>query len=325
MYNSELKERFLCAFTNSENVRNVYRLIFRQTERTEEDLGKDVYMMAPDDRGCREMATSLVSLRGESRDKRLYLLKQYVRWCVKEGIPGASEAFLEVQPSWFVRIREKMVGSSVDMLRHLNEAFEKPDAKTIDIVFRCFLWLGFMGLDEDDAVSLKRSDVDIGARTVIVETETERKTYPIPGEAVTDFALCRSLDFFFRYSASYLAPAPIQRVASSQLLRGLRSETTRNYLANSISARQKKKREENPKVRILSYTSARISGHFSRMYEMERAGVSPDFSTIVSLEIDRAEEKRDGTKPATPRPQREYAKKKAYSADYKYWKYVFGI
>lgn len=325
MYNSERKERFLAEFTNSENVRNAYRLIFRQTEKTEAALDKDVCEMTPDDEGCRELATKLVSFRGESKDKRLYLLKQYVRWCVREGIPGASEAFLGVQPSWFVRIREKMVGSSADMLRHLNEAFEKPEAKTVDIVFRCFLWLGFMGLDEDDAVGLKIGGVDIRSGTVIVETEEERKTYPIPDEAAADFSLCRSLDFFYRFSAVYLAPAPIQRTPSVQFLRGIRSETTRDYLAHAISVRQKKKRAEDRSVRVLSYTSARISGYFSRMYEMERAGVSPDFSTIVSLEIDKADEKRDGTKPGTPRAQREYVKKKAYSEDYKYWKYVFGI
>lgn len=319
MYNPEQKERFIADFTESENTAANCRRLFNQTEPFEEKAGCDLCAMRPEDPLCRELASKLVSLRGESREKRLDTAKSYVRWCVKNEVPGAALDFLNVTPSWYGRFRQRMAGSPGDLLRLLDQSFDKPQAETVDVVYRCYLWLSFMGLDAEESVKLTEQDVSLQSRTV----RSGEKTYPIPAEAFEDFKQCRSLPGFVFVHPKYNGPSYIERPDSPQFLKGLRSETDETYLSTAVYRAQKKNAGENG--RIVSCTSLQASGLFYRTYEAERAGIEPDFKRLAEEETVRAEEKRGETYSNTLFRQRVTQKRKALEDDYERWKFVFGI
>ena len=319
MYNAEQKERFIRDFTESENTAANCIRLFNQTEPFEEKAGCDLCAMRPEDPLCRELASKLVSLRGESREKRLDTAKSYVKWCVKNEIPGASLDFLNVTPSWYGRFRERMTGSPGDLLRILDASFDRPEQETVDVVYRCFLWLSFMGLDAEESVSLTAEDVSLPSRTVT----SRGKAYPIPSEAMEDFRKCRNLPGFTFVHPKYNRPSYIERPDSPQFLRGQRSETDAAYLSAAVYRAQKKNAGEHS--RIVSCTSLQASGLFYRTYEAERAGIPPDFKSIAERETAEAEQKRGETYSDTIFKQRLFQKRKALEDDYERWKFVFGI
>ena len=311
MYNEELKERFLSSVTESENTRNVYRNIFSSTEKTEIALGKDVSAMTPEE--GREIAAQLVGLRGESRVKRLYLLKQYVRWCVREGIEGATLDFLEVTANSFAGIREKMVSGPEDLKRRLDGIFGKTEEDTVRNTYRCYLWLGYMGVPESGAVALRTENVDLNSRTV----EAGGKTYPIPDAAMPDFRSCATLTEFVFAHPGYNRISYLKRYGGEELLRGIRSAPAVQNMRVSV-VRAQKESDGN-----LTYGTLAMSGLFRNTFERERAGVEPDFSGIARQEAEDAV-KRNGTKSGPYYlGQRAATIETTMRKDYERWKFIF--
>ena len=310
MYNEELKERFLASATESENTRNVYRNIFKTAEKTERKLGKDVSAMTPEE--GKEIAAELVGLRGDSRVKRLYLLKQYVRWCVRERVEGATLDFLKITANDFAGIREKMVSGPEDLRQRLDDIFGKTEEDTVRNTYRLYLWFGYMGVPESDAISARTEDLDLTSRTITLRGTV----YRIPDAAVPDFRSCATLTEFVFPHPGYNRTSFVKRYAGDELLRGIRSAPNAQNLRASV-ARAQKGSEGN-----LSYTSLALSGLFRSTYERERAGIEPDFSGIARRSAEDAAEK-NGTNNADYVNTRTAIIKSAMRNDYERWKFIF--
>ena len=311
MYNEELKNRFLESVTESENTRNVYRNIFKTSAKTEEKLGKDVSAMTPEEGA--EIAEALVGLRGDSRAKRLYLLKQYVRWCVREGVEGATLDFLDVTANSFTGIREKMVSGPEDLKRRLDGIFGKTEEDTVRNTYRCYLWLGYMGVPEDMAIAVRTGDVDLIGRTVAADGVT----YRIPDAAMADFRSCVTLDSFVFPHPGYNRTSYIQRYDGDELLRGIRSAPTARILRSAVVKAQKDS-EAN-----LTYRAMALSGLFRRTFERERAGVEPDFFGIAVREAEESAEKNGMSDKTRYVMNRAATMANAMRDDYERWKFVF--
>lgn len=313
MYNEELKERFLESVTESEHTRAVYRGIFRITEKFEIEAGLDVCEM--DSVTGKKTAESLLNLSGASVEKRLTLLKQYVRWCVKNNVPGAALGFLDVRPTPpYNRMRDKMVSGARMLRDYLNIVFDPPEENTVHNLYRCYLWLAFMGAPYDRIAEIRRSDVDLAARTVTVYGEI----LSIPDEAIPEFRNCANLERFgIRDSGKELIRYP-----GGMLLNGTNDSVNPVNIRVKVSTLEKKACDEGWTKRRLSYNNTRLSGIFSRAMRDEMTGVKPDFSEAAQkLE---AEDARTGAVPKEEtRAYRISERERGLRQDYRRWKLVF--
>ena len=316
MYNEELKERFIREATESEHTANIYRKIFRITEKHEADAGLDVCEM--DAVTGKSVADSLVNISGSSIEKRLMLVKQYVRWCVRNNIPGASLAFLDVVPMPpYGKIRSKMVSSPLMLRDYLDTAFDNPDKKSIHNVYRCYLWLGFMGIPGDLVTSLTVSDVDLRERTVRCLGEE----FFIPDEAMPEMRNCVTLNGF---SVDYPSVSIRPRASGTRILRGFSDNTNLITLRVKTSEFGKKAEDRGLTDKRITYAYAKLSGIFYRAFRNEMAGIAPDFSR----EAERMEDENERVSPDIKQETRQYRvtmRVKGLKQDYKRWKLVFRV
>lgn len=318
MYNPELKERFIAEATQSEHTALVYRRIFEITEAFEEKLQKDICEM--DSQSGRPLADAITNVSGESIEKRLSLVKQYVRWCVRNGVPGATDSFLGVVPNPFSQIRKRMVSGPIMMRDYLNLVFDWPGELTVHNVFRCLMWLGFMGVAADRAYTLSANDVDLERRIVRVDD----MICEIPDEAMPEFRNCVMQTGFFRVVNRGKTAQMTPRASGNLLLRSLVEGANPENIKIRISINQRAAEESGKTDKRLSYEHARLSGFFYRMFQREMAGEPVDFREIA----ERLEEESARLKPGNKADDKSAklriaARDRGLCADYRRWKIAF--
>ena len=95
MYNAEQKLRYIneCGFTGEKLQKHIS--IFESISPIEEELGMDVCEMDAD--GIQRVTSRVIGVRSQSL-ARISYLRSYIRWCVRQGIPGATLCFESVRP-----------------------------------------------------------------------------------------------------------------------------------------------------------------------------------------------------------------------------------
>lgn len=316
MYNEERKERFIREFTESEHTADVYRKIFRITEKFEEAAGLDVCEM--DAVTGKPVADSLVNIGGTSIEKRLNLVKQYVRWCVRNNIPGATLGFLDIVPMPpYGKIRNRMVSGPLMLKQYLDAVFDSPEKKNIHNVYRCYLWLGFAGVPGDLATEITSADVSLSERTICCLGED----FTIPEEAMPEIRNCMTLNGF---TVEYPTASVRSRTIGTRILRGFSDNTNLTALRVKASEFGKKAEDKGLTDKRLTYVYTRLSGIFYRAFRNEMAGVAPDFSR----DAERLEDENERTDPSIKQETRQYrisTRTRGLTQDYKRWKLVFRV
>ena len=187
MYNESLKTKFVQGYTKSISTAKVCQTIFNATEKYEIKWGADICTQKAE--ALQPAIDELVGFRVRSKWIRLIILKDYVKWCIAMGVPGACDGMLGINAIGLEKIKQQTVASPAHLENYLNAICEPIDRKTTDNIYRCYYWLAYAGVKEDDILKVKCSDVDF-SKMVIKYGDTE---VPMYREAVPAFKNCVEL------------------------------------------------------------------------------------------------------------------------------------
>lgn len=309
MYNEELKREYLTVkVQNKEPV----RLVFEAISKYEEAWQADICTRSREE--IQEIIDNVVGMRSNSFLQRVNILKDYVRWCIDMGVPGAADGMLYINQAGLGKIATQTVGSPLHLQRYLNQVF-RPNTEGIDCIYKSYLWLAYSGMNESDIMLVESDCLDFD--NMIVRFKDDE--YPIYKEAVQPLKVC-ALSSTFIYEDDFRSKV-YTRVEGSRLLRGYRSIASYKTMRSEISRRVKEAIDSKKTNLSISHYRAWISGVFYRTYEGECAGVPANFLYV-------AQEHMNDTRNPLVYDKITWSAKRNYLAneylrDYNRWKAVF--
>lgn len=316
MFNPEQKLEFIRNYTGSLNTSKVAQTIFTEVEKYETAWGADLCTRSTEE--LQPVVDAISGLRSSSKWMYITILKEYVKWCIAMGVPDACDGMLHVNALGIDKVRRQMVASPMHLQRYLDAICDKETEETIDNVYRCYFWMAYGGVDEEDTVRVRRGDVDLSSMTIRYETVD----VPIYREAVRAFEMAVRLDSF-----RYLHPkyeTRIERTPGDTILRGIKAPHDQSVtIRHTISKRNARLIREGGIDLQLSFSRVRLSGIFYRTYERERIGIQPDFSYVASSDMEGKEYTLSNKSPEETIECRRRVIEREYRIDYQRWKLAF--
>ncbi len=321
MYNEKVKSEFIEEVTNSDpGSVGSYTRLFRRSEQFETQRGKDISALADDD-----FSALLEEVGGRSKKAlgaRVSEAKKYIRWCVENGVSGARAELLQVVPQTTSnqQIRKYMVKSPGHLARAIRVWKEYNQFDAIhpgsELMYEAFWWLAYSGMDAQDAMIVRGSDVDF-EQMVIRVGGLQYPIYP-PGAKVLEECVKRKTIYYDAAHNGKRRQYP--RADGDQLLR-TRSEMKISSMRTGVSQCKSAYVDDNPDCVVLRYNSLQDSGIFYEMYLQEEVyGMPVDFAqTARKLITRRAERENKQYKIDVSSYQMSYK----LSVDYSHWKKVF--
>ena len=270
MYNERRKKNFLIwkrmGASFAPSTENRYLLLFRKTAPFEKALDQDFCEMNAED--MQAVFDRLCGGRSSTGGVTYYMLKEYIRYCTSMHLPGKASFDLLHEPS-IEQFGSRSVGSPLGLKRSLDIAI--PVKSDVDHVLRAYMWLGYMGFLEDEAITVRADEINI--RRMQIDHGDNRR--PIYVEALDDILSSAEMD---RFSS---ARGYAMRADGECILRGAegnRNIGTAMWIRPVVSSRFRTAARLNPEIEIglhLSYKRVLLSGICYRAYELERIGESP--------------------------------------------------
>lgn len=311
MYNSAIKEEFIKYITEGVSFAKFCEALFNELEPYENEWGADFCTVTAEQ--FTPAINNIAGVRKETRRRKTSVLKKYVEWCINVAkIPGAREDALSPTFDGLGAVKKKMVASPAHLQKYLDEVYTKEEKNSVDNIYRCYHWLAFGGIAEEDIFKIKNSDVDLTNMVV----KWKGNEAPIYREAVPAFKQCLNSVSFLFYHPGYENPAPIQRIPGDTLMRSIRKTNDAMRFRTLVSDRW---REHPTKDGLrLSYLRVWLSGLFYRLYEGEKMGIPPDFLAVATMCISERNYK-------TALPPDVHIKRvvNQYKKDYEQWKIAF--
>ena len=316
MYNEEMKSRFIREYTGSLNTANVATTIFNAMEEHEKSWNADLCTRSSE--VLQPVITEITGLRSRSKWMALTILKEYVKWCIAMQVPGACDGMLQIQTVGLDKVKHQMVSSPLHLQKFLDDVFDPESEETLDNIYRCYFWMAFGGIDEEDTILIQNEQVDFGQMVIYYKTTN----IPIYREALPAFRNAVSLSSFLYKHPNYSKPVRRDRVPGDTLMRGIRATTKTFTMRTTLSKRNIKAIEDGLTDLQLSFYRVRMSGLFYRVYEMERAGIPTSFSEAALRVMDGKTYTLHGREKLEHRQNKI---ERSYMEDYQRWKLAFSI
>lgn len=310
MYNEDQKRKFILSYTKSINTATIAETVFNVTEEFERKWNADICTKSEEE--VMPAVTKASGLRLKSNDIRFAILRQYSKWCIQQGIAGACDGLQKIREIGLDKIREQTIANPKHLQDYLDVICEPEEKQSTDNIVRCYCWLAYSGVEEDDILDIKCSDVDLQNRVIRYEKGfNEIKIYD---EAFKAFKNCAELDEFLFIHPKFETYR--KRVPGDTLVRGIRDLPTVKSMRVELS--RKAKRYENELQLKLSYKRIRISGIFYRMLIEETNGHEPNFMPLIVYERDGKEYNLSHSRNTQEAKLRELERN--YLTDYERWK-----
>ena len=319
MYNEVQKREFINeVLGGNQKQTRVCELLFFALAPYEEELGGDIAT-----RSAREISVALnklLGLRVQSRYGKLSLVKKYIEWCVVKGYAQDAEKVDGIEIGSLTKIKNETVSSPQHLQIYLDTVFRPEELLTVDNMYRCVFWLAYSGVDENDSMSIRCSDIDLG-NMVIVSNGFE---YPIYREGLKSIKHCAAATQFTFIHENPYYETQRERSPGDFLLRGVSKNRSEKAIQVSISKMTRDAVSSGKTTMRLHYYRAWISGVFYRKYMLERAGVEVDFKDVAADFIRDKEYSLHGY--PIDRRRKLLAVSNDYRKDYERWKaahYIF--
>lgn len=312
MYNAELKKKFIREYTSSIATADVCETIFNAFAKSEEEWGAD--LCTKNEEELQPIVNTIVGLRARSKWMRLIILKDYVRWCISNNIAGACDGMINITDVGLDKVRQQTISNPKHLQQYLDVICEPAEKCATDNIYRCYYWLAYAGVEEEDILNIKCSDVDF--RNMIVKYPQKHTTVPIYPESLQAFHNCVELTRFVFNHPNYTNTVWRDRAPGDTLVRGVRSLPTLKSIRVELSRRSKNNSEKTDLK--LSYFRIWMSGLFYRMYENEAIGIPADFNPIVAHQMDGKTYNLSSGRNTIAAKQRQLVRD--YEEDYQRWK-----
>lgn len=317
MYNEEQKTKFVREYTHSLSMAKLCESIFNKIESFEQEWGADICTRTSTE--LQPVIDKIVGFRARSKWSVLIMLKDYVKWCIGNGVTDACDGMLQIKTVGVENVKTQMVSIPKHLQKYLDEICDAEDKQTTDNIYRCFYWLAYSGMKEEDILKVKCSDVDF--TNMVVHYNGEE--FIIYREAIPAFQNCSKLDSFVYnhplYSADKVVIKP--RAEGDTLVRGIRSVSTIKVMRMTLSRKSKECFDSGRTKLKLSYYRVWLSGLFYRMYEFEKSGLPVDFTDAAIKYMEGRDYKFEKGCKNESIKKREIAKD--YLEDYQRWKLAF--
>ena len=334
MYNPDLKKRFITETYKKDSIMALAKVVFKSVAKYENDWGSDFCTRNSDE--IEPVLENILGMRVSSKWIIVNILKDYIEWCIKDKYNGAIDGMkdIDIDTSGYEKIKQQMVSNPIQLQKYFDEIFRPESDETIDIIYRCYLWMAYMGIPEEDALNVKSNDIDFN----IMKIKYGDKDAPIYFESLPAFRGAVALSSFYYRHPNYESAKLNDRITGDMILRGVEGknrikEDIDKYNIRSVVSRKFSDKENIKKTgKKLSFYRIWISGLFYRMYEHERAGNEVDFTNTAKDDINKPRLDQDGNPvqykfnhSMDNERQRISRKINDYTEDYNRWKYVFGI
>ena len=319
MYNEELKTKFIRDYTQSINTANVAPTIFNSFSLDEEGWQADLCTKSAEE--LQPVIDRVMALRMRSQWVAMNILKEYVRWCIANKVSDACDGMLNITMVGLDKIRKQMVSSPLHLQRCLDEVFDPEQDGTIDNIYRCYYWMAYAGIKEEDTVLVKASDVSFSEQCI----SFKGTSYPLYRESLPAFHQSVELTEFMHRHPNYKKPVMRPRVDGDNIMRGIRASTKLLTVRTTLSKRMKDAEDQGKSEVKLSYFRVWISGLFYRMYERERAGLPVDFSEVAADMMSGKTYRIEGVNKRIKVSHLQNRKELDYTEDYQRWKLAFSI
>ena len=197
MFNDEQKTRFIRSYTSSINTANVATNVFNSFEKHEQEWGADLCTRSADE--LQPVIDDILGLRSKSRWMTLSILKEYAKWCLMMRVPDACDGMLHIEVSGIDKVRKQLVASPLHLQMYLDQVFDKESQETIDNIYRCYYWMAYGGISEEDTLFINRSDVDLELMLI----RYNNTSVPIYREALPAFRNAMQLSSFVYLHPNY--------------------------------------------------------------------------------------------------------------------------
>ncbi len=307
MYNPEIKERFIRDITNSNEQPLRLLKFFNRTAKIEARLGKDLYEMSLEELEC--VANDVRGFRTSSVGQ-LIVLRDYLSWCAA-NIPGVVSLFDKIKTTNVDKMRANTVVSPRHLQVYLDALFNPESELGSDNLYRAYYWLAYSGVEEEDFLTVTVDQIDLASLTILYRG----RRLPIYREAVPCIRNSVESPFFRRVNPKNGKLTNYSRVESNLLFRGGRTTPTKDSVIAAIKLARKAAITEGRTNKSLNYTGTFYSGIYYRLYEDERAGLTPN-PLAIAEELVEGKEYYDNHVEAL-------RIKRNIMADYEVWKLTF--
>lgn len=314
MYNEELKTKFINYHTTSDRTRGNCVALFNALEDFEVEQGADICTIKAD--LLLPALNDVMGVKSRSATTRHSILKEYAKYCINNNVDGACDALLNIVCNTYEKLKTRTVPSPKGLQAYLDTVFDKESEQTIDNLYRCYFWLAFGGMIEDDIFEVTNNDIDF--RRMVVRYDKRNTVIPIYTEALDAFYNCVELEKFRHKHSCYSEDKQMQyRIDGNLLLRGIKKDLNKSTTKAEISKRTSKNDVK------LSYLRAWMSGVFYRMWEAELLGKPVDFFYIAGERMENREYKLDSGRNTLVAKQKQLARD--YLEDYRRWKMAWRL
>ena len=301
MYNPEQKTRFVKSYTESVAMREDALKLFNALEPFERQWDADLCTRSEED--VRLALTDQMGVKNRSAHMRMNILREYGKWCEENHVPGTTDVLQNLQDVGIERMRQTTLRNPRHLQSWLDLICLPESSQTADNAVRVYCWLGYAGLSDQEAITVKSSEVDF-RRQVICHMGRE---YPIYRESLAAMHNCVELESFKR-----------RRIPGDILIRGVKSEPTILSLRVELS-RKKKHLAGTPMEQMdISYNRIWLSGLYYRMYEDEQAGIPVDFLAAADAQLYDLPSRSTRAGAVLNKKRNELARE--YKIDYERWK-----
>lgn len=317
MYNEELKTRFIADYANEKSTYRATTRILRRLEKYEKQWGADFCTKSTEE--LRPVVDEVTGMRYESTVVVLSILREYVKWCINNGVPGACDGMLSIRVAGIGNIKKRMVASPLHLKTYLDTILHPVDEGTIDNTYRCFFWMIYAGVDENYVMSISKRNIDLKNR----EIRCGSNYYPIYPEALDSFESVVKLKKFKYIHPNYKKEEPTykERIPGNSILRGVSSDKVLVKLKEQITARITRAIADGKTELRLSSNRAALSGIFYRLYDRERAGLPISFTEFATMRV--AKNTPDVFKDKKETDKRIKKAERDLENDYARWKLAF--
>lgn len=312
MYNEKQKLAFIKDTVTNLSTEDLCRNVFNSLEKYEEEWGADLCTKTSDE--LRPVIEQLVGFRVHSKWTRIILLRKYVNWCIVNGVPGAIDGVSGIDTLGLSKVRTMTVFTPAALQDYLNCICEPESEKTVDNIYRCYYWLAFSGMDEEDIMNVKTNEVDFENMLI----NHDGRSYIIYRESIPAFKNCVNLTEFVYKHPNYSKDVIKNRVPGDTLIRGVKRSISTMAMRTELSRRAKKFIDSGETNIKLSYYRAWISGLFYRTYEAETRGISPSFKGAAERFMEGKVYKLDSGRNTPEAKKRQIMND--YLQDYERWK-----
>lgn len=319
MFNSGNKIKFIQHYTNNIATQKHCERIFNKCEPFEEQWQSDLCTQGKDT--LQEMIDKIVCVRSRSSHGIVLLLRDYVKWCIQTKYPNVSDGMLQIKTIGTDKVKKYMVANPLMLQDYLNIICEPETEKTTDNIYRCYYWLAFSGVSEEDSLRIKCSDVDFENMVI----HYNGLNIPLYFESIPAFKNCATLSQFVYKHPNYASSTTVymDRANGDTLIRGIRNTPNISTMSVELSRRAKSRIDKGLLTKRLSYKHALLSGMFYKKYQLEMAGYEVDF-VDEALEFTKGKEyKLDKGRNKIEAKIRQVSKD--YMIDYLRWKLAFNL